>query len=105
MTMSAVTGTFTDATSPKCSARATTAQRIIVVAIARNPKLKSETVKRAIPAPIAVPTICPNPSRIDLWREIRMLSVETMAATTPPLLMSKSPTNQETPPEIPATII
>ena len=55
--MSAVTGTLTAATSPKCSALATTAHKIIVVAIARNPKLKSETVSNAMPAPIAVPTI------------------------------------------------
>ena len=103
--MSAVTGTFTDATSPRCNARAITAQRIIVVAIAKNPKLKRWTVSSAMPAPIAVPTICPNPSRMDLCREIRILRVETMAATTPPLVISKSPTNQETPPAIPATII
>ena len=70
-----------------------------------DPKLKRWTVSSAMPAPIAVPTICPNPSRMDLCREIRILRVETMAATTPPLVISKSPTNQETPPAIPATII
>ncbi len=105
MTMSAVTGTFTEATSPKCSARATTAQRMIVMVIAINPKSKMETAKSAVPAPIAVPTICPNPSRIDLWSEIRMLSVETIAATTPPPSTKRSPKNQATPPESPATRI
>ena len=66
ITIRAVTGTFTDATSPRCSARATTAQRTIVVPTAMKPKSKSVTVSKATPAPIAVPTICPNPSRRDL---------------------------------------
>ena len=66
ITINAVTGTFTDATSPRWRARATTAQRMIVVAMAIKPKLKSETASSAVHAPIAVPTICPNPSRIDL---------------------------------------
>ena len=66
MTISAVTGTFTEATSPRWSARATTAQRTIVEPTAKNPKSKSVTVRSATPAPIAVPTICPNPSLSDL---------------------------------------
>ena len=84
ITIKAVTGTFTEATSPRCSARATTAQRTIVVPTAIKPKLKRLTVKRATPAPIAVPTIWPKPSRKDLWSEMRILKVETIAATTPP---------------------
>ena len=103
--MSAVTGTLTEATSPKCSARATTAQRMMVMAIAMNPKSKIETANKAVLAPMAVPTICPKPSRIDLWSEMRILKVETMAATTPPPSTRRSPKNQATPPESPATSI
>ena len=103
--MSAVTGTLTEATSPKCSARATTAQRMMVMAIAMNPKSKIDTARSAVLAPMAVPTICPKPSRIDLWSEMRILKVETMAATTPPPSTSKSPRNQATPPDKPATSI
>ena len=40
MTISAVTGTFIDATSPKCNARATTEQSNTVVATAMKPKSK-----------------------------------------------------------------
>ena len=40
MTMSAVTGTFTEATSPRCSARATTEHKSTVVATAITPKSK-----------------------------------------------------------------
>ena len=36
--MSAVTGTFTDATSPRCNPRATTEQSKTVTATAMNPK-------------------------------------------------------------------
>ena len=57
ITINAVTGTLTEATSPKCRARAITAQRIIVVATAKNPKLNRVTVNKAMPAPMAVPTI------------------------------------------------
>ena len=64
--MSAVTGTFTDATSPRWRARATTAHNTMVDPTAMKPKSKSVTVSKATPAPIAVPTIWPNPSRRDL---------------------------------------
>ena len=53
--MSAVTGTLTEATSPKFSARATTAQRMMVMAIAMKPKSKIETASKAVLAPMAVP--------------------------------------------------
>ena len=66
ITISAVTGTFTDATSPKCRARATTAQKTTVNPTAINPKSKMETFSKATEAPIAVPTIWPKPSRTDL---------------------------------------
>ena len=66
ITMSAVTGTFTEATSPRCSPRATTEQSRTVIPTAMIPKLNSQTVSSATPAPIAVPTICPKPSRTDL---------------------------------------
>ena len=78
---------------------------MMVIAIAINPKSKIETANRAVLAPIAVPTICPKPSRMDLWSEMRMLKVETMAATTPPPSTSRSPKNQATPPDRPAISI
>ena len=77
----------------------------MVVAIAMNPKSKIETASSAVPAPIAVPTIWPKPSRIDLCSEIRILRVETIAATTPPPSTTESPINQATPPDKPATAI
>ncbi|CAB4546949.1 unannotated protein [freshwater metagenome] len=55
--MSAVTGTLTEATSPRCRARATTEHMTIVIPIAINPILKTDTAKSATAAPIAVPTI------------------------------------------------
>ena len=78
---------------------------MMVDAIARKPKLKSDTAKRAVPAPIAVPIICPKPSRIDLCSDMRMLRVETIAATTPPPSTTESPINQATPPDNPAMAI
>ena len=78
---------------------------MMVIAIAIKPKSKMVTAKRAVLAPIAVPTICPKPSRIDLCSDIRILRVETMAATTPPPSTSRSPKNQATPPDKPATSI
>ncbi|CAB4704484.1 unannotated protein [freshwater metagenome] len=66
ITISAVTGTFTEATSPRCRALATTEQSRTVIETDMTPKLKIETHARATPAPIAVPTIWPNPSRTDL---------------------------------------
>lgn len=105
ITISAVTGTFTEATSPRWSARATTAQKITVRPTAIKPTSKIETFIRAIVAPIAVPTICPKPSRTDLWSEIRIESVQIIAATTPPFSISKSPTCQAVAPARPATSI
>ena len=103
--MRAVTGTLTEATSPRCSARATTEHITTVIPTAINPILKTDTAKRATDAPITVPTIWPKPSRIDLCNETRILKEQTMAATTPPSVISKSPTCQETAPAIPATAI
>ena len=103
--MSAVTGTLMDATSSRRSARAITAQRTIVITIEINPRLKRLTVTSAIPAPIAVPTICPNPSRTDLCRLIRIVREQTIAATTPPFLRSEPPTSHAVAAAIAATEI
>ena len=105
MTINAVTGTFIDATSPRCNARATAEQSTTVIATVMNPKSKSQTAVRAIPAPMEVPTICPNPSRIDLWTEIRVERLATMAATSPPSTINKSPSNHATAAAIAVTII
>ena len=57
ITIRAVTGTFTEATSPSLKALATMAQNKTVVPMAIIPKSKRETVARATPAPITVPMI------------------------------------------------
>ena len=57
ITISAVTGTFTDATSPRCNARATTEHKSTVIATEIRPRSNIVTQVSATPAPRAVPTI------------------------------------------------
>ena len=46
---------------------------------------------------MAVPRICPSPSRMDLNIEIRTLKLQTIAATNPPPSKASSPTNHAEP--------
>ena len=48
MTISAVTGTLIDATSPRCSARATTAHKNTVIATVIKPKSKIHTANQPV---------------------------------------------------------
>ena len=105
ITIRAVTGTLTEATSPSLKALATMAQNKTVVPIAIIPKSNKNTVPRATPAPITVPIICPKPSRTDLYKEIRILKLQIMAATKPPLTTKRSPRNQAKAEAIDATRI
>ena len=96
ITMSAVTGTLIDATSPKCIARAATEQSTTVIPTVTQPNPKMLTLASAVPAPMAVPRIWPKPSRVDLCSEIRTVKLATIAATNPPFLKAKSPTCHDT---------